>query len=61
MKYKHAAKLAENIRQHWANRGYKVRVTVCKEPWVEGFSAGSHGIRSDLKNGFPRDYKGDKK
>ena len=61
MKYKHAEKLAQNIRQHWAERGYKVKVRVCKEPWVEGFSAGSHGVRSDLKNGYPIGYNGDKK
>lgn len=56
-----ANKAARNIREYWARHGCKVEVSVHREPWVRGTAGGvSFGIKTNLKNGFPPDFKGKK-
>lgn len=56
-----ANKMARNIREYWAAHGYTVRVEVYREPWVKGVAGGrSYGVKTNLKNGFPPDFKGKK-
>lgn len=56
-----AKTMARNIRDYWARKGYAVRVEVYRERWVKGVAGGpSYGVKTNLKNGMPPDFKGDK-
>ena len=52
----------EAIQLYWRERGYKVKVEVqeCTHEVPGRLPYKYHAIRSNLRNGLPRGYRGDK-
>lgn len=49
-----AYKIAERIRNHWAEMGCAVQAWTEKEPYVEGVNEAGYTVRTDMVNGLPR-------
>lgn len=53
---KGANALADRIRGHWAKQGHHVSFKLQDAPFMPAMRSGRVDLRSDMLNGWPRDY-----
>lgn len=57
MTERQSRKLAARIANYWAERGYSIALTVATTDRIEKLGSSPYWhIRSDMVNGYPKDY-----
>lgn len=50
-----AYELGQTIRSYWQKHGCVVNIEIVREKWIEGTETPGWTVRSDMRNGLPRD------